>query len=87
MSAPTVRLAKGDQCQYGAEAQRGSGKGSPVLKPSGFLTNSNAVAEVLSRRCTGAQASAHGLEEELTCHALAFALKMQHDTHEGYAEP
>jgi hypothetical protein len=55
MSAPTVRLAKGDQCQYGAEAQRGSAKGSPILKPSGFLTNSNAVAEVLSRRCTGAQ--------------------------------
>jgi hypothetical protein len=44
MSSPTVHLAKGDQCQYGAGAQRGSAKGSPILKPSGFLTNSLAVA-------------------------------------------
>ena len=55
MSAPSVLLARGDQCQYGAEAKRGSLKGSPILKPTGFLTNSPAVAEALSRRGTGSR--------------------------------
>jgi hypothetical protein len=54
MSAPTVQFAQGDQCQYGAEAQRGSLKGSSILNPIGFLTNPRVVAEGLSRRCTGA---------------------------------
>ena len=37
MGVPTVQLAQGDQCQYGAEAQSGSFKGSPILKPTGSL--------------------------------------------------
>jgi hypothetical protein len=53
MDVPGVQLAHGDQCQYGAEVQRGPLKGSPVMKPSGFLTNSPAMFQAMSRRCTG----------------------------------
>ena len=42
----------GDQCQYGAEAIRGPSKGSPIMKPTGFMTNSDAVAASLSLRCS-----------------------------------
>ena len=69
MSAPTVLLARGDQCQYDAEAESGSPKGSPILKPSGFLTNSRAVAEAFSRRCSGAcgQCSRPGGGAHVSC--------------------
>ena len=46
-----VQRVHGDQCQYGAEAIRGSSKGSPIMKPTGFMTNSDAVAASLSLRC------------------------------------
>ena len=44
--APGVAIVRGDQCQYGAEAPHGAFKGSPVMKPMGFMSNS---AE--SKRC------------------------------------
>ena len=46
----------GDQCQYGAQTQSSdsvSQKGSPILKPTGFMTNSEEIAKALSRRCSG----------------------------------
>jgi hypothetical protein len=39
-----VLPARGDQCQYGAEIQSGEGAGSPVMKPTGFMTNSPMMA-------------------------------------------
>ena len=53
MNMPHVQLAHGDQCQYGAEIQDGPDRGRPIMKPSGFLTNSPHVFEALSRRCSG----------------------------------
>ena len=50
---PGVSVVRADQCQYGAEAPRGPHKGSPVLKPIGFMSNSLEVLRELSRRCTG----------------------------------
>ena len=51
--AQGVVRVNGDQCQYGAQIQRGSRKGDPIKKPTGFLTNSPRVAEALSAKCTG----------------------------------
>ena len=51
--AESVLRVCGDQCQYGAEIQRGMRKGHPIKKPIGFLTNSPRVAEALSARCAG----------------------------------
>ncbi len=48
-----VELVQGDQCQYGAEVKRGKQTGSPILKPTGFLSNSPKILEALSRRCSG----------------------------------
>ena len=53
MRMPQVQLAEGDQCQFGAEVRKGPMRGFPVKKPSGFLTNSNELYDVLSKRCTG----------------------------------
>ena len=50
---PQVQLASGDQCQFGAEARSGPMRGQPIKKPSGFLTNSNELFEILSKRCNG----------------------------------
>ncbi len=50
---PGVRRVHGDQCQFGAEAARGRTRGQPIKKPSGFLTNSQRVADSLERRCRG----------------------------------
>ena len=50
---PGVQRVQGDQCQYGAEARSGPGQGQPILKPTGFMTNSPMVARALSQRCTG----------------------------------
>jgi hypothetical protein len=55
-SLPGVQIVHGDQCQYGAETQSSdsvSTKGSPILKPTGFMTNSPEMANALSRRCSG----------------------------------
>ena len=48
-----VQRVQGDQCQYGAEARSGPGKGQPIMKPTGFMTNSPMVARALSKRCLG----------------------------------
>ena len=53
---PSVVLVQSDQCQYGAESKTSDGggeKGSPIMKPTGFMTNSSSLAKALSRRCTG----------------------------------
>ena len=54
MEHPDVHLTHGDQCQYGAEVQSGNEQGAPLLKPTGFLSNSIKVVGGLSRVCTGA---------------------------------
>ena len=50
---PGVEVVQGDQCQYGAEAPHGPNKGSPVLKPTGFMSNSKEILREMSRRCAG----------------------------------
>ena len=57
LEVPGVELVHTDQCQFGAEARRGGRKGSPVKKPTGFLTNSPALARALARRCEGQRGS------------------------------
>jgi len=44
-----VGRLNGDQCQYGQVTE----KGSPVKKPTGWMSNSKKVLEALSRRCSG----------------------------------
>ena len=53
MALPGLGLSHADQCQYGAEAQSGVEQGKPILKPTGFLSNSFKVLDELSRRCEG----------------------------------
>ena len=53
---PGVGKTRGDQCQYGAEAPHGPLKGCPVMKPTGFMSNSPMILEALSKRCTRSQA-------------------------------
>lgn len=48
MDMPGVQRVHGDQCQYGAEANNQR----PVMEPKGSITNSEHVAEALSRTCT-----------------------------------
>ena len=48
-----IYVTVGDQCQFGAEAQRGEHRGQPIKKPTKFCTNSEVLYERLSRRCTG----------------------------------
>ncbi len=48
-----VERIHADQCQFGAEVQRGGQKGWPSLKPSGFMSNAPKILEALGRRCTG----------------------------------
>ena len=48
-----VQLVHGDQCQFGATAKHGPLRGAPIMKPTGFMTNSPEVAEALTVRCTG----------------------------------
>ncbi len=50
---PGVELTTGDQCQYGAEASSGPQRGSPVMKPTGFLSNAPCLLQELERRCSG----------------------------------
>ena len=51
MSRPGVRRVRGDMCQYGMVLRDAKGYG-PALKPTGFMTNSSAIAERLSKICT-----------------------------------
>ncbi len=53
MATPGVRRIHGDQCQFGLEIRRGEHQGSPLKKPSGFLSNSEHVLKALSRKCQG----------------------------------
>ena len=48
-----VERVHGDQCQYGAEVRHGPLRGSPIKKPTGFMTNAPRVARALEARCTG----------------------------------
>ena len=50
---PNVQRIVGDQCMYGAQIQSGADRGEPIKKPTGFLTNSDALARTLNVRCTG----------------------------------
>ena len=43
MAVNGVERVRGDQCQFGATAMRGPRKGGPVMKPTGFLSNSPEV--------------------------------------------
>ena len=45
----SVERVTGDQCQYGQH----DGKGNPVKKPTGWLSNSKHVLRALGRRCSG----------------------------------
>ena len=53
LAVPSVHGVYTDQCQFGAEVMRGSRRGSPVKKPTGFMTNSACVAQTLDARCSG----------------------------------
>ena len=53
MSDPRVFKVRGDQCQYGQEVRYGRRQGSPVLKPTGFISNGHQILEQLQRRCDG----------------------------------
>ena len=46
---PGVEVAIGDQCQYEAADK----DGTPIKKPTKFMTNSSHIASALSRRCSG----------------------------------
>ena len=49
MSEPGVKRVVGDQCLYGCEAE----SGSPVKKPTGFMTNTPELGKELAMRCSG----------------------------------
>ncbi len=48
-----VQRVRGDQCQFGSQIHEGEFRGDPILKPTGFMTNSPAIAEALAVRCQG----------------------------------
>ena len=53
LSHDDVQRVRTDMCQFGMTSRQG-GVGSalgPVLKPTGFLTNSKCIAKELSQRC------------------------------------
>ena len=56
---PGIRRTRGDQCQYGAEAPHGPLKGSPVMKPTGFMSNSPEILKALSKKCSGTRVPTH----------------------------
>ncbi len=47
---PSVLRVRGDLCQYGMVLRDAYGE-MPVLKPTGFMTNSEELATVLSKIC------------------------------------
>jgi len=53
LTRPDVTRVHGDQCQFGAEIQSGEHRGQPIKKPTGFMTNSPAIARALGVRCSG----------------------------------
>ncbi len=48
-----VERVRGDQCQFGAEIRSGAHRGDPVMKPTGFMTNSPMIARAVGARCGG----------------------------------
>ena len=64
-----VQKVRGDQCMYGAETKSGANKGQPIMKPTGFMTNSAKIALSLSARCAGetGQCSRPGGGRHQTC--------------------
>ncbi len=54
MQRTGVTRVRGDQCQFGAEIKSGQHKGDPIMKPTGFMTNSPMIAKALNVRCEGA---------------------------------
>ena len=53
MKCTGVTRVRGDQCQFGSEIQSGQYKGDPVMKPTGFTTNSSMIARALNATCSG----------------------------------
>ncbi len=53
MMIPEVGRVTSDQCQYDNDVLFGLYRGSPVKKPTGFMSNAPALLECLSRRCSG----------------------------------
>ena len=53
MAMPGTNRIVGDQCQYGAQARRGPEQGSPICKPTGWMSNAEEVLKALERRCQG----------------------------------
>ena len=57
-----VEKATADQCQYGSE----DAKGSPIKKPTTFLTNSPELAKELRGDAQASKATAAGKKEDNT---------------------
>ena len=83
-----VQRVRTDMCQFGMTSRQG-GIGSalgPVLKPTGFLTNSKCIAKELSQRCTrdhehvplvGGRAAAAAIYPHKLCAAICKGLAAQ----------
>ena len=52
MKDERVKRVRADQCMYGAKVQFGSSLGTPILKPTGFMSNGHALLESLTERCS-----------------------------------
>ena len=67
LNLPGVERVRGDQCQYGAKAPHGPEVGNPVMKPTGFMSNSPEVLSALSRRCHGTRGLCSSGQPHATC--------------------
>ena len=90
ISHEDVELVKADMCQFGMES-RTAGVGSPlgpVLKPTGFMTNSWCIGRSLLRRCrkedghthvhlTGGRAAGAAIYPDGLCKAICQGLVEQ----------
>ena len=87
-AAEGVTKVRTDMCQFGMSSRRG-GVGSetgPVLKPTGFLTNSHHIGKELSRRCprnhehvpsVGGRAAAAAIYPRRLCCAICKGIAAQ----------
>ena len=48
-----VQRQNADQCQFGLQVKSGVHRGAPIIKPTGFMSNSEEVLKALSKRCSG----------------------------------
>ena len=53
LNRPEVDKVRCDQCQYDQEVSSGKDKGSPIMKPTCFMSNAPELLTTLQRRCTG----------------------------------